>query len=138
MVFDIRTGAEAAQAAFDKKQAEELSQKIPGPSEVTKAPLMSPLEAKPYHTQSSPQLMKDDDVLKPESKDDTTKEMIDNLFNQMKLPEEKPQPKKIVVPSNIINFNSVGKKLVVKGLKKSDKGPVKAPSTFSFDQPIAK
>ena len=65
--------------------------------------------------------------------------MIDNLFDQMKLPEDRPEPKKIVVPSNIINFNSAfKKKLVVKGLKKSEKGPVQPQQVFKFDKPPTK
>ena len=65
--------------------------------------------------------------------------MIDNLFDQMKIPEDRPdyksEPKKLIVPSNIINFNIAGKKLVVKGLKKSEKPPVEKKNTFTFQEP---
>ena len=36
MAFDIKTGAEAAQEAFDKKEAKIAAKLIPGPDEVTK------------------------------------------------------------------------------------------------------
>ena len=39
MAFDIKIGADAAQQAFAKKEAEEIAQLVPGPAEVTKGPI---------------------------------------------------------------------------------------------------
>lgn len=64
--------------------------------------------------------------MKAEPKDEDI-EMIDNLFEQMKRPEERfEEQKKLILPPSVINFNTVGKKLVIKNFKKSDKSNVKS------------
>ena len=68
--------------------------------------------------------------MKPEPKDEDI-DMIDNLFDQMKRPEERIEnQKKLVLPASVINFNSLGKKLVIKNLKKSDKPNAKSSLTL--------